>query len=135
MMPTPIKMLIADDSRDVAERIAAVASEFGCETAIALDGAEAVGLLSDFTPQLAIIDLKMPGLDGFEVVRRFRRFDPHMFLVVMTIYDEEAYKDSALSVGANLFLSKRQHLPELDGILGPIVKDLGQRGPGEEARA
>jgi len=69
----PPVVLVADDDEDVLELVAAVLEEEGYEIETARDGLEALDRLSTRRPDLALLDVRMPGVDGVELSRRIRR--------------------------------------------------------------
>ena len=71
-LATPQRVLIVDDNRDAAESLAMVLALRGYDTHVCHDGHEAVALAQRTQPQIVLLDLGLPGLDGFEVCRRLR---------------------------------------------------------------
>ena len=69
----PPVVLVADDDEDVLQLVAAVLEEEGYEIETARDGLEALDRLSTRRPDLALLDVRMPGVDGVELSRRIRR--------------------------------------------------------------
>ncbi|MBX5459898.1 MAG: response regulator [Steroidobacteraceae bacterium] len=69
----PLRILVADDNADVAEAIALTLRMYGHEVAVALDGEEALRVADRLHPQVALLDVGMPGREGHEVAREIRR--------------------------------------------------------------
>jgi DNA-binding response OmpR family regulator len=69
--PRPF-VLVAEDDEDILELVAVLLEEQGYEIARAADGQEALGLIAARPPDLAVLDVRMPKVDGFEVSRRIR---------------------------------------------------------------
>lgn len=69
---TPLKVLVVDDNADFATSLARLIAHCGHRTQIALDGYAAVEMAEAFRPHLILVDLNMPGLDGYEVCQRVR---------------------------------------------------------------
>ncbi|EHJ49081.1 response regulator receiver modulated serine phosphatase [Solidesulfovibrio carbinoliphilus subsp. oakridgensis] len=119
------RVLIADDNaifREVIKRH--VVALFGFETVEAADGAAAVALAEAGRPDLILLDLMMPGMDGIEAIRRIRalpamRDVPIVFLSAET--DRRKWAE-ALSAGANDFISKPYHRQELEARLSLHLK-------------
>lgn len=65
-------MLIVDDQRGTAYLIAAMASACDCDVKVATEGTEAVAIAEDWRPEIVLLDLLMPGMDGFQVAARLR---------------------------------------------------------------
>jgi CheY-like chemotaxis protein len=103
--PRP-SVLIADDDADnrVALREALGAVGIGV-VAEAAGGREAVDLVARLSPDVVLMDLRMPGLDGFAATAAIREVDPWVQVVILTAY-EELLTESAESVGAFAYLVK-----------------------------
>jgi CheY-like chemotaxis protein len=68
-----LRMLIVDDNADAAEMLEKAMIELGCETRIGYDGASALRIVESFEPQLAILDIGLPLMDGYELAGRLRQ--------------------------------------------------------------
>jgi len=86
------RVLVVDDNRDVANSVAALLRLLGHTVLPAYDGATALALAGNFRPDVAILDIVMPEMDGFEVARQLRQLpDLHpLKLVALTALDEAA---------------------------------------------
>lgn len=78
----------------------------------AADGQEAIRRVQETSPEVAVIDISMPGLDGLEVVSRLRASHPKLPILVLTMHEEEQYVVRALEAGAMGYITKRA-APEL----------------------
>ncbi|MEW6287683.1 MAG: response regulator transcription factor [Chloroflexota bacterium] len=112
-----MKILICDDQaviRDGLELLLKLEKDFqvvGC----AQDGAEAIELAARHQPDLVLMDLKMPGMNGIEATREIRRRFPHIKVLVLTTYDDDEWVFDAIRAGADGYLLKdtpRQKLIE-----------------------
>ncbi|QJE95468.1 PAS domain-containing hybrid sensor histidine kinase/response regulator [Luteolibacter luteus] len=112
-----LRMLIVDDNRDAAETMAMLQGMLGHETRVAHAGPDALVLAGEFIPEVVILDIGLPGMDGFEVARKLREM-PSMkdaFLIALTGYGsgndrqlaKEAGFDEHLTKPADLNLLKR----------------------------
>lgn len=119
-----MKILLCDDQavvRDGLELLLKLEKDFqvvGC----AQDGAEAVELTAQRQPDLVLMDLKMPGMNGVEATREIRRKFPRVKILVLTTYDDDEWVFDALRVGADGYLLKdtpRQKL--LEAIRGTLA--------------
>ena len=110
-----IRVLIADDHavvRDGTRRI--LEQETDIEVvAEASDGAEAVKLAGESKPDVAIIDVAMPGLDGIEATRQIKSLRPPIAVLVLSAYDDDQFVFSLLEAGAAGYLLKSVHREEL----------------------
>ena len=102
------RVLVVDDNVDAAETMATVLTLAGHETRCAHDGHQALEVARAFQPQVAFLDIGLPGLSGLDVARRFRA-DPHLagaFLVALTGWGTEDDKRTCLESGFDLHLTK-----------------------------
>lgn len=79
------KVLIVDDFPDVADSLAELLSFFGHEVRCAYDGGQALTVVTEFEPDVVILDINMPVADGYQVARALRlTYDGRQFLIAMT---------------------------------------------------
>jgi DNA-binding NarL/FixJ family response regulator len=106
--PQPLRVLIADDHPMMREGIAASLTAHGGIEVVAQagDGDEAIHLFTLLRPDVALVDLQMPGKDGLEAIRAIRSLHPGARLVVLTTYDGDARIAAALKAGASAYLLK-----------------------------
>ena len=103
-----MRVLIADDQRVVREGLATIVEGFpGAEVVgLAGDGAEAIELAASQAPDVVLMDLRMPGLDGVAATRAIREAQPAIPVVVLTTYADDESIMAALSAGAAGYLTK-----------------------------
>jgi two-component system response regulator VicR len=107
------KLLIVDDEVDIANSIQYVLNQEGFSTMMAHDGVKAMALIEAEKPDLIILDLMMPGLDGYEVCRRVRASDRKTPILMLTARTSEIDTVVGLELGANDYISKPVRLREL----------------------
>ncbi|HEY9775210.1 MAG TPA: response regulator transcription factor [Planktothrix sp.] len=107
------KILIVDDEADIANSIQYVLNQEGFTTLLAHDGSKAMQLIEGDKPDLIILDLMMPGLDGYEVCRRVRSFDRKTPILMLTARTSEIDTVVGLELGANDYIAKPVRLREL----------------------
>jgi DNA-binding NarL/FixJ family response regulator len=108
MVGESIRVLVADDQAAVREGLATLLDLTpGIEVVgEARDGAEAVRLVAEHTPDVVLMDLHMPGIDGIEATARIAREHPEVRVVVLTTYADNASIQGALRAGALGYLTK-----------------------------
>jgi DNA-binding NarL/FixJ family response regulator len=108
--PSPpfLRILIADDHPVVREGLRAIleAAPDLILVGEAADGAEAVQLAGTLSPDVVLMDLRMPGLDGIQAIRQIKARYPAVEVVILTTYDDDAYIVRGLRAGARGYLLK-----------------------------
>ncbi|MBY0546812.1 MAG: response regulator transcription factor [Candidatus Obscuribacterales bacterium] len=106
-------ILIVDDEVDIASSIQYVLKQEGYATLLAHDGLEAMQIIENQHPDLIILDVMMPGIDGYEVCRRVRSNDKRTPIVMLTARTSEVDTVVGLELGANDYVAKPVRLREL----------------------
>src|ERR1700722_9857366 len=103
-----LRIVVADEQRAVSEALATVLdAEPGLEVVVlAADGAEAIELAHRFSPEVVLMDLRMPNVDGVAATRRLAAELPDVKVVVLTTFADDASILAALEAGALGFLTK-----------------------------
>jgi DNA-binding NarL/FixJ family response regulator len=127
----PIRTLVADDHRIVRESLVAVLEASGACQVVgqAADGVEAVELALKLRPDVAILDISMPRLNGIEVVRRLRAELPSTRTLVLTMHEEEEYVLHVVRAGASGYLLKDSATSELLQAVRDLHAGRGHFGP------
>lgn len=124
-MSDAASVLVVDDDVVFRERLARAFRERGFDARAAPDAETAVRWAEEDSPELAVVDLRMPDTSGLDVVRRLRSIDPATKVVVLTGYGSIATALEAVRLGATHYLTKPA---DLDDILAAFQR-------GEEAEA
>ena len=106
--PARRKVLIADDNRDAAESLAVLLRMDGHEVTVAYDGPQALALLAQVQPEVALLDIGMPGLNGYEVARRVRQgpLGRAITLIAVTGWGQDRDKTRAHQAGFDHHFTK-----------------------------
>jgi CheY-like chemotaxis protein len=113
-------VLIAEDSRDTRIMLKRAFELKGYSVIEAEDGNEALEALNESRPNLIVIDLNMPVIDGLETIKEIRKLEApgeHVPIVAITAFDVYGMKEAALETGCNTYLSKPLDMEELDRAL------------------
>ena len=104
----PIRVLVVDDHLIVREGLSLILETAeGIEQAgEAADGAEALRLCAELRPDVVLMDLRMPGMDGLTAIRRLAETQPQIAVIILTTYDEDDLMLQGLQAGARGFLLK-----------------------------
>ncbi len=120
-------ILVVDDEEAIAEAVRARLQSEGFQVAVAGDGAEAIALCEQVRPDLVVLDLMLPGMDGLEVCRQIQR-DRWVPVLMLTARTEEADKVAGFAVGADDYLTKPFSLRELVVRVRAILRRMERIG-------
>ena len=105
-------VLVVEDEEAIAEAVRARLQSEGYQVVVASDGPDAIHLHAEHHPDLVVLDLMLPGMDGLEVCKRIQR-DGWTPVLMLTAKAEEADKVAGFAVGADDYLTKPFSLREL----------------------
>jgi CheY-like chemotaxis protein len=131
MTTNNLRVLVVDDDRDGADTLGMVVEELGNQVNVAYGGTQALDVASAFRPDLMLIDLEMPQIDGCGLVGRFRQ-NPNFAqtrIVAITGHSDEAHKSSAMKAGFNMVYFKPITLQAIEAVLASVLAF----GPAEQA--
>lgn len=111
----PLRVLLADDHAVVRKGIREVLEEDGeiVVVAEASSGADAVRLVDEHRPAVAVLDVQMPGTNGIEATRRIKTAHPEIRVLILTAYEEDPYVFALLRAGADGYVLKNTDSDEL----------------------
>jgi DNA-binding NtrC family response regulator len=107
------KVLMVDDEEDFVKTLAERMKMRDLDSDVALDGEQALQIVEDQVPDVMVLDLKMPGIDGMEVLRRVRKAYPEVQVVILTGHGSEKDEAEARRLGAFAYLQKPVELEKL----------------------
>ena len=118
-IPVPQRVLIVDDNRDAADSLGLLLGMLGADVRVARDGAEALEALQGYDPAVVLLDIGMPGMDGFEVARRIRARSTtrRPAIVALTGWGQPEDRRRTKEAGFDHHLVKPADLVALQGIL------------------
>jgi PAS domain S-box-containing protein len=121
------KILVVDDNRDSATSLAAMLAMMGNETRSACDGIEAIEVAASFVPDVILLDIGMPRLNGYEACRRLRMRAElqHVVIVACTGWGQEDDKKTAAAAGFNFHLTKPVDPAALEKLLAGVQVSAG----------
>jgi CheY-like chemotaxis protein len=122
-------VLVVDDNEDAAEMLAAALSAAGHTTAVATDGPSALVLATTFAPEVALLDIGLPVMDGFELAQHFRDHDDPALrkvrLVAVTGYGQDHDRRRSAAAGFDEHLVKPVDLDHL----AVVMQQMARVGP------
>ncbi|MBI5572682.1 MAG: response regulator [Desulfomonile tiedjei] len=107
------KVLMVDDEEDFVKTLAERMKMRDLDSDVALNGEQALQLVEDQIPDVMVLDLKMPGIDGMEVLRRVRKAYPQVQVVILTGHGSEKDEAEAKRLGAFAYLQKPVDIEKL----------------------
>lgn len=122
-VPLPSKVLLVDDEREFVQTLSERLQMRDMGTAVVFDGHEALSALEDEEPEVMVLDLKMPGIDGLEVLRRVKAEHPNVEVIVLTGHGSEEAERACLEMGACAYLEKPVDME----VLTQTMKDAYKR--------
>jgi two-component system response regulator NreC len=122
--PTPKhRVLIAEDHTLIRDGVIALLQRDGYfdVVAVAVDGRDAIRLAAEHQPDIILMDLSMPNMNGTEAIKEIKRRHPYMRIVVLTLHNSEEYIRAAMSAGADGYLLKDDTTEELLSALHSVA--------------
>jgi DNA-binding response OmpR family regulator len=114
-----IKILLVDDEQEFVETLSERIKMREHDSEVALDGEQALKKMQDDIPDVVVLDLKMPGIDGMEVLRRIRKAYPKVQVIMLTGHGSEKDEEEARKLGVFEYLEKPV---EIDKLMKKIKK-------------
>src|SRR5512146_218766 len=111
-MQTPRHILVVDDEPQITRVLRTTLSSQGYDIRVAHDGESALELMRDWSPDLVLTDLAMPGVDGIELCRRIRG-SSEVPIIVISVREQQQSKIAALDAGADDYVTKPFSIDEL----------------------
>ena len=122
MSPPSLRILIVDDNRDAADSLAMLLRATGNDIRTAYDGLEAVQVASEFRPEVVLLDIGLPKIDGHEVAQRIRKepWGRQMCLIAVTGWSDETDRARSRAAGFDHHLVKPLDTGHLAQLLGSV---------------
>lgn len=115
------RVMIVDDNRDAADSLSMLLQFEGRRTLCAYSGEEALQEFASFDPQLVLLDIGLPGLDGYEVARRLKAAAPAMRVIALSGYGQVEDRQRSAAAGFDAHLVKPVDLDALKRVLAPCA--------------
>ena len=124
--PSPPKVLVVDDNEDAADSLATLLGVMGFEVRIAYDGPEAITAADEFLPQVALLDIGLPRLSGYDIARHVRASrGGEVLLVAITGWGQEDDRRRAHEAGFDHHFTKPADFERLLEVIGAELKQRG----------
>ena len=117
--PRPCRIMVVDDNEDAAELLAELLEQLGHTCQVAHDGAAALELVERLRPEVAILDIGLPAMDGYELAGHLRdRVGTRVQLIALTGYGQAGDRERAAQAGFDAHLVKPAAIQELQALIG-----------------
>ena len=124
-----IPVVVVEDNADLRELSKSLLEELGCEVEVAADGNDGLSLILDSRPVLAIVDIGLPGLDGFAIARHVRSsLGDAVLLVAVTGYGQQYDRARSIAAGFDVHITKPLRLAMLQPMIERAREMLSSRG-------
>ena len=114
---SPSRVLLVDDEREFVQTLSERLELRDMGSVVAYDGESALSLVNNDDPEVMIIDLKMPGIDGMEILRQVKRTRPEIEVIVLTGHGSEDDRRQCMALGAFAYMQKPVDIDELSDTL------------------
>jgi len=118
-------VLLTEDNKDMVELIKLVLAESGYELVTAADGEEAVRQALEIKPDLVLMDIRMPKMDGFTATRTLRSEGFDAPIVVLTGSEKQEDRERAVQAGCNDYILKTMDMKEVKSVLDRYLAEAG----------
>jgi DNA-binding NarL/FixJ family response regulator len=123
---TKLKVVLVDDSKIVRERIFDLVTEVSGVNVVGEAGnsIDAIECVKKLQPDVVILDIKMPGDSGVEVLKKIKLSHPSLIVIMLTNYPLPQYKEKCMEYGAEYFLNKSDEFEKLTDIIKSIQNKM-----------
>ena len=128
----PSKILLVDDEKDFVLTLSERLEMRDMAPVVAYDGEQALSILQEEEPEVIVLDLKMPGIDGMEVLRRVKKEHPAVEVIILTGHGNEKDRELCMQLGAFAYLEKPVDIETLSLSMTAAYEKIRSRKPGVE---
>ncbi len=129
---TPSKVLLVDDEREFVSTLSERLLTRNVGTAVAYSGEEALAIIESDEPEVVVLDLQMPGIDGIEVLRRVRKGHPNTQVIILTGHGSDRERQLAEELGAFAYLHKPVDINLLARTMKEAYKAMSRASRGSQ---
>jgi CheY-like chemotaxis protein len=117
------KIMVVDDNEDAADLLSMLLEQLGNTTRVAHDAQGALDIIDDFAPDLAVLDIGLPEMDGYELARRLRErpLSSPLRLIALTGYGQSTDKDCAARAGFDAHMVKPVAMEALEAVIEKLI--------------
>ncbi len=118
-----LKILIIDDAELIRNRLIRFLSRFGAIEQVleAKDVAEGISKYEKYHPEIVLLDIRMPGGSGFDILKYIKSTDSESRVLIITNYSSEQYRKESMEVGSDYFFDKARDIKEIENTLHTLI--------------
>ncbi len=120
----PPKVLLVDDEKEYVETLSERLVTRNVGTYAVFDGREALEFLDGDQPDVMVLDLKMPGINGIEVLKQTKKSNPNVEVIILTGHGSEADRETCMNLGAYAYLQKPTDIEKLSSTINDAYKKI-----------
>ena len=128
-------ILIVEDDPNISELVQMYLEKEGYTTKIAADGGQAVDLFRQMRPDLVLLDIMLPGMDGFSLCETIRHGDPYIGIIMASAKGQESDKIRGLSIGADDYITKPFSVSELMARVEALARRVRRSATADDEQA
>lgn len=129
----PQRVLLVDDETEYVQTLSERLQMRDFGTAVAYDGEQAISMVENEEPEVMVLDLRMPGIDGMEVLRRLKKEHPEVEVIILTGHGTETDRQTAMGLGAFAYLEKPVSIDRLSETMKAAYSKIRKEGEGGES--
>jgi len=120
----PPKVLLVDDEKEYVETLSERLVTRNVGSYAVFDGQEALDFIDGDQPDVMVLDLKMPGINGIEVLKQTKKSNPHIEVIILTGHGSEADRETCMNLGAYAYLQKPTDIEKLSKTIAEAYKKI-----------
>jgi CheY-like chemotaxis protein len=128
----PPKVLLVDDERDYVLTLSERLLTRNVGPYAVFNGQEALDLIGDDQPDVMVLDLKMPGIDGISVLKETKKNNPNIEVIIVTGHGSEADRKICMELGAFAYLEKPADIDKLSATINKAYKKIADKSEGDD---
>lgn len=122
------KIMIIDDEASICELLTKLYKEAGYETAFSTDPLQAIEMIKNSRPDCVVMDIKMPKMDGIELLSQLKMIDKGLGVIMMTAYGDLETAMESMKLGAYDYVTKPFDLDFIKTLTAKCIEDIKKKG-------
>jgi len=118
------KLLIIDDDQETCVYLKGFFAKRGCQVFTSFNGEDGLSNFKKYKPDLVLLDIKMPGINGLEVLKQMKAQEKNASVVMFTVLGDDSTRREAEALGAGDFIRKPFNMDELEGVVSRMLSKL-----------